>query len=90
MVKDYLELGYNTVVMEDAPHQDDAEVVRRVIDGDVNAFRYLVERYENVVAGVVRKHVPYDYLDDTVQDAFFGLTGRCPLLRTAASRSGSP
>ncbi len=71
MVKDYLELGYNTAAMEEAPHQDDAEVVRRVIDGDVNAFRYLVERYQNVVAGVVRKHVPYDYLDDTVQDAFF-------------------
>jgi RNA polymerase sigma-70 factor (ECF subfamily) len=57
--------------MENATRQEDAEVVRRVLDGDVNAFRFLVERYGDLVVGVVRKHVPVDYLDDTVQDAFF-------------------
>jgi RNA polymerase sigma-70 factor (ECF subfamily) len=56
--------------MENAASPDDAEVVRWVLDGNVNAFRRLVERYGDLVAGVVRKHVPPEYQEDVFQDVF--------------------
>ena len=56
--------------MENTPNSDDAEVVRRVLAGDVNSFRRLVERYGGLVAGVVRKRVPLEHLEDTMQDVF--------------------
>jgi len=50
--------------------QDD-EVIRRVIDGDVEAYRLLVERYQAPVLCVVRNmmHDPHDS-DDLSQDVF--------------------
>ncbi len=48
----------------------DAEIVRQVIDGNVNAFEHLMLRYEDVVLKIVKRHVPYSEVEETVQDAF--------------------
>jgi RNA polymerase sigma-70 factor (ECF subfamily) len=48
----------------------DRETIRRVIEGDANAFEDLIERYRSLVFGISAKHVPLDHLDDVAQEAF--------------------
>ena len=48
----------------------DAEIVRQIVAGDVNAFEHLVDRYQNLVLAIVKKHVPFDHVEDTLQDVF--------------------
>lgn len=48
----------------------DVEIVCQVIEGDENAFQYLLKRHEDHVLRIVKKHVPYDHVEDTAQDAF--------------------
>jgi RNA polymerase sigma-70 factor (ECF subfamily) len=48
----------------------DAEIVRRVIEGEINAFESLLLRYKDHVLGVVKKHVPYNEVEETAHDVF--------------------
>jgi RNA polymerase sigma-70 factor (ECF subfamily) len=48
----------------------DVEIVRQVIDGDVNAFELLLKRHQRQVVKIVKKHVPADQIEETVHDAF--------------------
>jgi RNA polymerase sigma-70 factor (ECF subfamily) len=48
----------------------DSEIVRRVLEGNVNAFEGLMERYGDHVLMIVKKHVPYTEVDETTQDVF--------------------
>jgi RNA polymerase sigma-70 factor, ECF subfamily len=50
--------------------QDDGQVVRQVIAGEINAFERLVERHGALVSAIVKKHVPFDDVEDTIQDVF--------------------
>lgn len=50
--------------------ETDAEIVQRVLDGDVNAFSELLERYRELVLIIVKKHVPYEQVEETAQDVF--------------------
>jgi RNA polymerase sigma-70 factor (ECF subfamily) len=54
----------------DTCDRDDDEIVRQVVVGDVDAFEHLVKRYKHLVLGIVKKHVPFDEVEDTVQDVF--------------------
>lgn len=51
-----------------APH--DAEIIRQVIAGDVNAFENLLRKYERFVMAIVKKHIPHDHIEDTAQEVF--------------------
>ena len=48
----------------------DAEIVRRVIGGEINAFESLLLRYKDHVLGVVKKHVPYNEVEEMAHDVF--------------------
>ena len=48
----------------------DAEIVRRVIEGEINAFESLLLRYKDHVLEVVNKHVPYNEVEETAHDVF--------------------
>ena len=50
--------------------QDDDQVVREVIAGEINAFERLVKRYGALVTAIVKRHVPFDEAEDTIQDVF--------------------
>lgn len=52
----------------DAP--SDIEIVRQVVDGDVNAFELLLNKYEAHVLKIVKKHVPYEQIEETAHDVF--------------------
>ncbi|OQX03865.1 MAG: hypothetical protein BWK80_54785, partial [Desulfobacteraceae bacterium IS3] len=48
----------------------DTEIVRRVIDGDVNAFEHLLKKYKQYVFKIVGKRVPYDQTEEIAQEVF--------------------
>jgi RNA polymerase sigma-70 factor (ECF subfamily) len=48
----------------------DIEIVRRVVDGDVNAFELLLNKYQDHVFTIVKKHVPYDLVEEVAHDVF--------------------
>ena len=48
----------------------DVEIVRRVIGGEINAFESLLLRYKDHVLEVVKKHVPYNEVEETAHDVF--------------------
>ena len=48
----------------------DFEIVRQVIDGEVNAFESLVKRHGGFASAIVKRHVPFDDVEDTLQNVF--------------------
>ncbi len=63
--------GDNPVIpTENTGSQDDAQIIRQVLTGHVNAFEQLMKRYQHLVLAIVKKHVPYEHVEDTVQDVF--------------------
>lgn len=54
----------------DPSKPSDAEIVRQVLDGYVNAFESLLIRYKELVLKIVKKHVPYNDVEETTQDVF--------------------
>jgi RNA polymerase sigma-70 factor (ECF subfamily) len=52
------------------PYPEDQAVVARVLDGDVNAFEKLFDKYRSHVTAIVQRHVPRDRVAENVQDAF--------------------
>ena len=54
----------------DPSKPSDAEIVRQVLDGYVNAFESLLIRYKELVLKIVKKRVPYNDVEETTQDVF--------------------
>jgi RNA polymerase sigma-70 factor (ECF subfamily) len=54
----------------DSHSSADAEVVHQVVSGDVNAFERLLKRYEAHVVRIVKKHIPFDKVEEVAQDVF--------------------
>lgn len=48
----------------------DAEIVRQVLGGSVNAFESLLVRYKDLVLKIAKKRVPYDDVEETTQEVF--------------------
>ena len=59
-----------THMSTDSNTPDDLEIVRQVVDGDVNLFEVLLDKYEEHILRIVKKHVPYDQIEETAQDVF--------------------
>ena len=54
----------------DAYSSTDDEIVHQVVSGEVNAFESLLKRYEAHVLRIVKKHIPFDKLEEVAQDVF--------------------
>jgi len=50
--------------------QSDKEIIRRIIDGDVNSFEYLLNKYQDHVLRIVTKHIPYNEVEETAHNVF--------------------
>ncbi len=48
----------------------DTEIIQRVIDGDVNAFELLLNKYQGYVFTIVKKHVPFHEVEEVAHDVF--------------------
>ena len=63
----------------------DAEIVRRVIEGDINAFESLLVRYKGHVLEVVRKHVPFNEVEERAHDVFVRAYQSLPTFKERSS-----
>ena len=57
-------------MQNDALRSSDEEIVRQVLDGNVNAFESVILRHRVLVLTIVKKHVPEDAVEETAQEAF--------------------
>jgi len=68
-------------MQNDPIKSSDTEIVRRVINGDVNAFESLLIRYKDTVLKIVKKHVPYNDVEETIQNVFLRTYQSLPSFR---------
>ena len=57
-------------MQNDALRSSDEEIVRQVLNGNVNAFESVILRHRVLVLTIVKKHVPEDAVEETAQEAF--------------------
>ena len=57
-------------MQKDSLSLSDAEIVCQVLDGDVNAFEFILTRYKVQVLKIVKRHVPNEAAEETIQEAF--------------------
>lgn len=50
--------------------QSDTAVIREILDGNVDAFELLMERYQGYVFGIATKHVPRDRIQEVAHETF--------------------
>jgi RNA polymerase sigma-70 factor (ECF subfamily) len=48
----------------------DEDIIRRILDGDVDAYELLLERYRDHVFGIVAAHVPGGEVGEVAHDVF--------------------
>jgi RNA polymerase sigma-70 factor, ECF subfamily len=48
----------------------DTEIVRQILEGNINSFESLMSRYKDLVLRIVKKHVPYSESEEIAQEAF--------------------
>lgn len=65
--------------MPTAPRKTrDIDIIRRILDGDVNAFELIISKYQHYVFSIVKRHVPAQLVEDTAQDAFIRIYKALP------------
>jgi RNA polymerase sigma-70 factor, ECF subfamily len=57
-------------MQNDALRSSDEEIVRQVLDGNVNGFESVILRHRVLVLTIVKKHVPENAVEETAQEAF--------------------
>jgi RNA polymerase sigma-70 factor, ECF subfamily len=51
----------------------DAEIVREIVSGNINEFEKLLDRYQDHVLRIVKKHIPQGYVEDGAQEVFINI-----------------
>jgi len=57
-------------MQNDTHTPSDADIVRQVVTGNVNAFEFLLKRYQGLVLRIVNSHLPNHEVEETIQDVF--------------------
>jgi RNA polymerase sigma-70 factor, ECF subfamily len=65
--------------MDNNSSLSDAEIVRQAAAGNVDAFEEVLKKYQRHVLNIIKKHVPYDQVEDIAQDVFIKIYQSLPL-----------
>lgn len=68
-------------MQNESSRPSDADIIYRIINGNINAFETLIERYGDIVLRIVKKHVPYNDIEDVVQNAFLRIYKSLPMFK---------
>ena len=63
----------------------DIEIVRQVLDGNVNAFELLLKKYQDHVLKIVKKHIPYEQIEETAHDVFIRAYQSLPTFKNTSN-----
>jgi RNA polymerase sigma-70 factor, ECF subfamily len=61
----------------------DGDVIQQIVNGDVNAFKHLLEKYQEHVLRIVKKHIPHEGIEEVAQDVFIRAFKSLPKLKNA-------
>ena len=64
------QVAYSVHMQNDTHTPSDADIVRQVADGNVNAFEILLKRHQALVLRIVNRHLPHHEVEETTQDVF--------------------
>jgi len=59
----------------------DDDIIRRILDGDVNAFEHLLKGYQGHVLGIIKRHIPFIHVEETAQEVFIKAYQALPTLK---------
>lgn len=59
----------------------DSDIVYQVINGNIDAFESLIERHRDIVLRIVKRHIPYNEIEDVVQNAFLRIYQSLPMFK---------
>ena len=48
----------------------DAEIIKQVLNGEANALEHLLKKYQNHDLKIIKKHVPFERIEETAQETF--------------------
>ena len=65
----------------DSCSPEDAQTIRQIIAGNLNAFEGLMQRYQNQVLQIVKKHIPQTHVEDAAQDVLISVYQSLPTFR---------
>jgi len=72
--------------MDNDPYgPNDAEIVRQILAGNVNAFEQLLKKYQNHVLMIIKKHLSHNQAGDTAQDVFIRAYRSLPTFKADSS-----
>ena len=49
---------------------DDNELIDRILKGEVNIYRFLLNKYEPVVLRILKKRLPFEQVEEVAQVVF--------------------
>jgi len=58
------------MAMHDGAVTEARDIVKRVLEGEVNAFALLMERYQDYVLAIVKRHAPPNQVEELIQEVF--------------------
>ena len=50
---------------------NDIDIISSVLEGDVDQFAILIDKYKAKIFKIVSMHIPHDYVDEVANDIFF-------------------
>jgi RNA polymerase sigma-70 factor (ECF subfamily) len=59
-----------TIAQDPGPQDDDQAIVLDILGGNVDAFELLLDRYQDLVARIARKHVPREHVQEVAHEIF--------------------
>jgi RNA polymerase sigma-70 factor, ECF subfamily len=49
---------------------DDNQIISRVLEGDVDAYEWLLDKYQSIVLNILKKRLPFEHVEETAQVVF--------------------
>lgn len=57
-------------MLNESDNTSDIDVIHRIVKGDAGAFRFVMDKYWELILRIVTKHVPKNDMEDVAQNAF--------------------
>ncbi|AOY59443.1 MULTISPECIES: RNA polymerase sigma factor [Desulfococcus] len=58
------------IMQQIATTESDAALIQQIIAGNADVFETLLKRYEQPVLRILKRHLPYDQVEETAQEVF--------------------
>ncbi|QTA82924.1 RNA polymerase sigma factor, sigma-24 family [Desulfonema limicola] len=56
----------------------DLDIIEQIVRGNINAFEIILKKYETHVLNILKKHLPYEQVEETAQEVFIRVYNSLP------------